>query len=58
MNKETTKLTERKWPSLSTLKNYFEKENINIVAFDGLSLKTKKYTYTLVSPHLYMEKNK
>jgi len=53
---ETKKLLEKKWHSLSSLKSYFEKENVEILYFDGMCLETKAYRYTLVSPELYMEK--
>lgn len=54
--KESNELLNRKWPSLSTLKSYFEKEGVEVLYFDGVSLETKIYRYTLVSPQLYMEK--
>ena len=57
-NIETEKLLKRKWPSLSALKAFFEKEGVTVVEFDGFSLHTKKYLYTLVSPDLRMEKIK
>lgn len=53
---ETNKLLEKKWHSLSSLKSYFEKENVEVLYFDGMCLETKAYRYTLVSPELHMEK--
>jgi len=57
MNKiETKKLLEKKWRSLSSLKSFFEKENVKVLYFDGMCLETKAYRYTLISPELHMEK--
>ena len=53
---ESEQLLKRKWPSLSTLKSFFEKEEIEVLFFDGMYLETKLYRYSLVSPQLYMEK--
>lgn len=55
---ENDKLLKRKWPSLSALKSFFEKEGVTVVDFNGFRLITKKYEYTLVSPTLRMEKIK
>ncbi len=55
-NTESEQLLKRNWPSLSTLKSFFEKEEIEIVFFDGMYLETRLYRYSLVSPQLYMEK--
>ena len=51
-------IIERKWDSLSKLKDYFEKTNEEkVTAFDGLSLTTKKYVYTLALGELSRRKN-
>ena len=57
-NVESEKLLKRKWPSLSALKSFFEKEGVPVLDFNGFRLLTKKYEYTLVSPDLRMEKRK
>lgn len=50
-------IMERKWNSLRQLKDYFEKTNEEkVVDYDGASLTTKKYVYTLVTPMLYRDK--
>ena len=44
----------KKWDSLSKLKDYFDKtKEETVVDFDGVSLTTKKHVYTLVTPTLY-----
>lgn len=53
---ETKQLLDKKWHSLSSLKTFFEKENVEVLYFDGMCLETKSYRYTLVSPQLQMEK--
>ena len=51
------KLLDRKWNSLSQLRDYFEKTGEEtVVDFNGMQLVTKKYVYTLVSPDLHREK--
>lgn len=48
---------ERKWNSLGQLRDYFEKTSEEkVVNYDGVSLTTKKYVYTLVTPTLYRDK--
>jgi len=51
----------RKWNSLSDLKDYFEKnkEETVLVDFDGLSLTTNKGVYGLFDSHLlFMKKGR
>jgi hypothetical protein len=50
------KLLDRKWNSLSQLKDYFEKtEEETVVDFNGMQLITEQYVYTLMSPDLRRE---
>lgn len=50
-------IMERKWNSLSKLKDHFEKtKEETVIDYDGVSLTTKKHVYTLVTPTLYREK--
>ena len=47
----------KNWSSLSKLKEYFEKtKQETVVEFDGMTLTTKKYVYTLITPQLYRTK--
>jgi len=48
---------DKNWQSLSKLKEHFEKtKQEKVVDFDGVSLTTTKYVYTLVTPTLYRTK--
>ena len=50
---------DRKWYSLTRLKDHFEKtKEEKVVDFDGVSLTTNKYVYTLVTPTLYRYRKK
>lgn len=49
---------ERNWDSLSKLKEHFEKTGEEkVVGFDGYSLTTKKYVYTLAMGELRKQKS-
>mgnify|MGYP003335035079 CR=1 FL=1 len=46
--KYTTGIMSEEWTSLTSLKNYFEKSNEEqVIDFDGFSLTTNQYIYTL-----------
>ena len=46
--KHTTGIMSEEWTSLTSLKNYFEKSNEEeVIDFDGFSLTTNQYIYTL-----------
>lgn len=50
-------ITDKNWSSLTKLKDHFEKTKTEkVVDFDGMTLTTKKYVYTLVTPTLYRHK--
>ena len=50
-------LMDKNWSSLTKLKDHFEKTKTEkVVDFDGMTLTTKKYVYTLISPQLYRTK--
>jgi len=53
------KYHDKKWDSLSKLKDYLEKENLEkIVDFNGYELITEKYRYTIAFSELRVEKIK
>jgi len=53
------KYHDKKWDSLSKLKDYLEKENLEkIVDFNGYELVTEKYRYTIAFSELRVEKIK
>lgn len=53
------KYHDKKWDSLSKLKDYLEKENLEkIVHFNGYELITEKYRYTIAFSELRVEKIK
>jgi len=49
----------KKWNSLTQLKDYLEKEKIEkVLEFDGYELITEKYRYTIAFSELNVEKRK